>query len=142
MKRYDRLEEQFEPALRKAAGRLTAAGYEETGKLADRLLSRINSDGRIPQPEEVLLFNEDILVATDGGGDLNTLMLITLFGTTGMPGILNALVACDPLPSLFYTTVEAALLQGRDLTVSCWLNAVQSVLQQPVFMNTKEVVVA
>ena len=39
MKRYDRLEEQFEPALRKAAGRLTAAGYEETGKLADRLLS-------------------------------------------------------------------------------------------------------
>ena len=108
--------------------------------LADRLLSRINSDGRIPQPEEVLLFNEDILVATDGGGDLNTLMLITLFGTTGMPGILNALVACDPLPSLFYTTVEAALLHGRDLTVSCWLNAVQSVLQQPVFMNTKEVV--
>ena len=39
MKRYDSLEEQFEPALRKAAESLTASGYEESGRLAERLLA-------------------------------------------------------------------------------------------------------
>ncbi len=39
MKRYDRLAEAFEPALRQAASKLMEAGYEGTGELADRLMA-------------------------------------------------------------------------------------------------------
>ena len=42
MKRYDRLEEAFVPALKQAAEHLTKNGYEESGELAERLLAMKN----------------------------------------------------------------------------------------------------